>query len=271
MRDFVGRHLALIILIPLHSHDSLHCTMAAASSSMGQDAPAARQGLDTLAATQGSVTVAVYNCGASTAVSFQSKEKKHKFNRTIGHDVRVFQNVGASIVFIQELHPDIPIDKPIGWVETITAPNLRTWVRDSQIEILASTQEQVLPTSDAQSWRLWHKLWLRVRSTGQVILCGNAHTVDGKDERKIPGDKKDRPKFKKRNLQAFLQQLVKSCKAPPFSCVPRSSQLILAGDFNMWNDAMRAALSSVVVDADDVKLSATGRDTMWGHEPLHYD
>ena len=84
------------------------------------------------------------------------------------------------------------------------------WLKDSEIEFLASTQEFLASTQeqvltnradDAHHWRMWQKVWVRHRATRRVFLCANVHTIDGRGERKIRGDAEKRLNFKSSTLR----------------------------------------------------------------------
>ena len=92
------------------------------------------------------------------------------------------------------------------------------WFKESQLEFLASTQEQVLTSRDdeAHHWRTWQKVWFRHRESQRVILGANVHTIDGNRERKIKGDAEKRTNFKSRCVQSILDQVVETVMCPDF-------------------------------------------------------
>ena len=51
------------------------------------------------------ITFGVYNAGASSANSFSSKKMQPKFRRMLVEHVEQMEAAGASLVFMQELHP----------------------------------------------------------------------------------------------------------------------------------------------------------------------
>ena len=108
------------------------------------------------------------------------RKKAPEFRRTLVEHVRAMEKAGTSLVFMQELHPDIPVDIPRGLVQAHatndSSCNLRVWLKESTLEFLATTQEQVLDRNDsdgAHQWRKWQKVWVESQ---RVILCANAHS-----------------------------------------------------------------------------------------------
>ena len=89
----------------------------------------------------------VYNCGASSANSFSSKKAQPSFRRKLLHDVETMAAQGASVVFMQELHPEVSVFLPPGWKEVYEdgaeGNCLRVWFKTGELDLLAATQEKV--------------------------------------------------------------------------------------------------------------------------------
>ena len=169
------------------------------------------------------ISFGVYNAGASSADSFASKKKRPKFRETLVEHVEQMQESGVSVVFMQELHPEVHTPLPKGWTQvhekSAEGNHLRVWFKESQLEFLASTQEQVLTSrfDEAHHWRKWQKVWFLHRESRRVILGANVHTIDGQKKHRIRGGGPKRLKFKSRCLQAILEQVVASMWRPDFS------------------------------------------------------
>ena len=115
------------------------------------------------------ISFGVYNAGASAADSFASKKARPKFRRTLVEHVEQMQQSGVSVVFMQELHPEVHTTPlPKGWTQvhekSAEGNNLRVWFKESQLEFLASTQEQVLTSRDDEA--RWWNMSSRCNSLG---------------------------------------------------------------------------------------------------------
>ena len=109
--------------------------------------------------------------------------------------VQQMQESGVSLVFVQELHPEVHTHLPKGWTQvhekSAEGNNMRVWFKESQLEFLASTQEQVLTSRDdeAHHWRTWQKVWFRHRESQRVLLSANVHTIDGQKKAQDQGQR----------------------------------------------------------------------------------
>ena len=222
------------------------------------------------------VSFGVYNAGASSADSFASTKAQPKFRGRLVEHVQQMEESGVSLVFVQELHPEVHIFLPRGWRQvhekSAKGNNLRVWFKKSQLEFLGSTQEQVLTSRDdeAHHWRTWQKVWFLHRESQRVTLGANVHTTDGQTKHRIRGSARTRLKFKSRCLQAILEQVVASMWRPDFSSPSHGAgqsgqpcSFIMGGDFNLTREPFKLVLPEAVV-SEECLLSAHVTGTMAG-------
>ena len=90
---------------------------------------------------------------------------------------------------------------------------------------------------------MWQKLLVSV-NRGQVVVCANCNTVDGRGVHRITGDAASRDRFKARNVEALMKQVLQFIHSPP-SHDAGAKSFAIAGGFTMRNDEMLQALSSL--------------------------
>ena len=175
----------------------------------------------------------------------------------------------ADIIGLQEVAPfwhNFISERILGnWTSaSIMIDGIVTFVSPSWTVVGSPQTRNVFPEEGSmhRDWRKWLQVIVQ-NDKGDIYLVNNLHTIDGKGERKIPGNNAEaRDRFK--------QSVVRHVIAQSFAMAPAATRgQIRVGDFNMDLPCAQQALSSVGGGAAlDLWGVGAGRDFIFSTLPL---